>query len=188
MGSLVYFNTASLDGYIADPDGSWEWAVPDAEVHTFVNRLFASTRMWLLGRRTYEVMTYWDAQAPDEWEGAEREFAQQWADSDKVVYSRTLTAVSAPRTELRAQFDPEEVSRFKESVQHPIGIGGGELASIAANAGILDEVHVMIAPAVVGGGTRFLGMGLRLDLELFDERRFDNGFVYLAYRVRPSAG
>lgn len=183
-GKLVYFNTASLDGYIAGPDGRWEWGVPDAAVHTFVNQLFASTRTQLLGRKTYEVMTYWDEQPLDEMDAAEREFADQWANTDKIVYSRSLPSVSARRTELRAEFDADEVRALKASVTHPLAIGGGELASVAARAGVLDEVHVIVAPAVVGGGTRFLAEGLQVDLELFDERRFGNGSVYLAYRVR----
>lgn len=183
-GKLVYFNTASLDGYIAGPDGTWEWGYPDAAVHTFVNQLFASTKTQLLGRKTYEVMTYWDEQPLDEMDAAEREFADQWANTDKIVYSRTMSGVTAKRTELRAEFDADEVRELKASVTHPLAIGGGELAAEAARAGVLDEVHVVVAPAVVGGGTRFLPEGLSLDLELFDERRFGNGMVYLAYRVR----
>jgi dihydrofolate reductase len=181
---LVYFNTASLDGYIAGPDGTWEWGHPDTAVHTFVNQLFASSKTQLLGRKTYEIMTYWDEQSPDEMDAAEREFADQWAHTDKLVYSRTLTEVTAKRTELRLEFDADEVRSLKESLTHPIAIGGGELASVAARAGVLDEVHVIVAPAIVGGGTRFLADDLRLDLELFDERRFGNGMMYLAYRVR----
>jgi dihydrofolate reductase len=181
---LVYFNTASLDGYIADRGGSWEWGYPDTAVHTFVNQLFASSKTQLLGRKTYEIMTYWDEQSPDEMEAAEREFADQWAHTDKIVYSRTLTEVTAKRTEVRGDFDADEVRELKASLDHPISIGGGELASVAARAGLLDEVHLLVAPAIVGGGTRFLADDLRLDLELFDERRFGNGMVYLAYRVR----
>jgi len=183
-GKLLYFNTASLDGYIAGPDGAWEWGVPDATVHTFVNQLFASSKTQLLGRKTFEVMTYWEDVPLDDIDAAEREFARQWTEIDKLVYSRTLTEVSTKRTELRAEFDADEVRELKESVTHPISIGGGELAAEAARAGLLDEVHVIVAPAIVGGGTRFLPEGLHLDLELFDERRFGNGSVYLAYRVR----
>lgn len=183
-GKLAYFNTASLDGFIAGPDGRWEWGMPDATVHTFVNQLFAASRTQLIGRKTYEVMTYWDEEPLENMDAAEREFADQWRNTDKLVYSRTLTAVTADRTELRAAFDADEVRSLKESVTHPIAIGGGELAAEAARAGLLDEVHVVVAPAVVGGGTRFLPEGLQLDLELFDERRFGNGMVYLGYRVR----
>lgn len=183
---LVYFNTASLDGYIAGPDGRWEWGVPDAAVHEFVNDLFADSKTHLYGRRVYEVMTYWEDLPVEGAHPAEVEFARQWADIDKIVYSRTLSEVTTRRTQLRAEFDADEVRTLKETLAHPISIGGGELASVAARAGVLDEVHVILAPAIVGSGTRFLADEVRLDLELFDERRFENGFVYLAYRVRAN--
>ncbi|MFE5407660.1 dihydrofolate reductase family protein [Microbacterium sp. NPDC056569] len=184
MGSLIYFNSASLDGYIAGPDGRWDWATPDAEVHSFVNDLFAPATTHLYGRRVYEVMKVWDDLELDELSPPEREFAVQWRDIDKIVYSTTLDAVTTRRTELRASFDPAEVRRMTDASATPIAIGGGRLASVAARAGVLDEVHIVIAPAVAGGGIRFLDEGLRLDLELTDERRFANGSVYLAYRVR----
>lgn len=184
MGSLAYFNSASLDGYIAGPDGRWGWATPDAEVHSFVNGLFAPATTHLYGRRVYEVMKVWEDLPLDGLTPAEREFALQWRDADKVVYSATLDAVTTRRTELRRRFDPAEVRAIADSSSTPVAIGGGRLASAAARAGILDEVHVVIAPAVVGGGIRFLDEGLRLDLDLVDERRFGNGSVYVAYRVR----
>ncbi|WP_203581850.1 dihydrofolate reductase family protein [Microbacterium hibisci] len=184
MGSLIYFNAASLDGYIAGPDGRWDWATPDAEVHSFVNDLFAPAKTHLYGRNVYEVMKAWDDFDLDELSPAEREFALQWRDIDKVVYSASLDAVSTRRTELRRSFDPVEVRQMTDASPTPVAIGGGRLASAAARAGVLDEMHIVVAPAVVGGGTRFLDEGLRLDLELRDERRFGNGSVYLAYRVR----
>lgn len=180
---LIYFSTASLDGYIAGPDGRWEWGVPDHEVHSFVNELFAPVTTYLYGRRVYEVMEVWETVDLDGLPDAERAWALDWRASDKVVYSRTLTQVSTARTELRSDFDADEVRQWKDAASAPIGIGGGELASAAARAGVLDEVHLVIAPAVVGGGTRFLDEGLDLRLELRDERRFANGFVYLKYEV-----
>lgn len=184
MGTLMYFNSASLDGYIAGPDGRWDWAIPDAEVHSFVNRLVAPARVHLYGRRVYEVMKVWDDFPLDELPPAEHEFALQWREVDKIVYSTTLESVSTRRTELRQAFDPAEVRAMVDASPAPVGIGGGRLASAAARAGVLDEVHVVVAPAVVGGGTRYLDEGLRLDLDLIDERRFANGYVYLGYRVR----
>ena len=184
MGSLMYFNSASLDGYIAGRDGKWDWATPDAEVHSFVNDLIAPARTYLYGRRVWDVMKAWDDFPLDDLPPAERAFAEQWREVDKNVYSRTIDSVSAPRTEVRSVFDPDEVRARKDASATPLAIGGGQLASVAARAGVLDEVHVVVAPAVVGGGIRFLDEGLRLDLELIDERRFANGFVYLGYRVR----
>jgi len=180
----MYFNSASLDGYIAGPDGRWGWATPDAEVHAFVNDLVAPARTHLYGRRVYDVMKVWDDIPLDDLPPAERAFALQWREVDKIVYSRRLTSVATRRTELRSDFDPVAVREMTDASAAPIAIGGGELASVAARAGILDEVHVVIATAVVGGGVRFLDEGVRLDLELIDERRFGNGFVYLGYRVR----
>lgn len=180
---LVYFNTASLDGYIAGPDGRWDWGVPDHEVHSFVNELFAPVTTYLYGRRVYEVMEVWETFDLDELSDAERAWALDWRASDKVVYSRTLTEVRTGRTELRSSFDADEVARWKQAADAPIGIGGGNLASEAARAGLLDEVHVVIATAVVGGGTRLFDEGLDLRLELRGEKRFANGFVYLAYSV-----
>jgi len=186
VGSLIYFNSASLDGYIAGPDGRWEWATPDAEVHSFVNDLLAPATVHLYGRKVYEVMKVWDDLPLEDLPPAEREFALQWRHIDKVVFSSTLDAVTTRRTELRPVFDPAQVRESVDASPTPVAIGGGQLASAAARAGVLDEVHIVVAPAVVGGGTRFLDEGLRLDLELFDERRFANGFVYLGYRVaRP---
>ncbi|KJL43788.1 dihydrofolate reductase family protein [Microbacterium trichothecenolyticum] len=184
MGSLIYFNSASLDGYIAGPDGRWTWATPDAEVHSFVNRLLAPARTHLYGRKVYDVMKVWDDIPLDDLPPAEREFALQWRDVDKIVYSRRLGAVTTRRTELRSTFDADEARRLKDASADPLAIGGGQLASVAARAGLLDAVHVVFCPVVVGGGIRFLDEGLRLDLELTDERRFENGFVYLGYRVR----
>ncbi|WP_341994800.1 dihydrofolate reductase family protein [Microbacterium sp. LWH7-1.2] len=183
MGSLIYFNSASLDGYIAGPDGRWDWATPDAEVHSFVNALLAPAKTHLYGRRVYEVMKAWDDFDLDELSPPEREFALQWRDIDKVVYSSTLDAVTTRRTELRTSFDADEVRRMTDASATPIAIGGGRLASVAARAGILDEVHIVVAPAVVGGGIRFLDEGVQLDLQLTAERRFANGSVYLGYRV-----
>ncbi len=183
-GKLVYFNTASLDGYIAGPDGTWSWGEPDVAVHTFINQLFAPIGTYLFGRKMYEVMTAWEHMAPEDISAAEREFAEQWMQTDKIVYSRTLTEVTTKRTELRAEFDADEVRELKASSLSGLAIGGGELAAVAARAGLLDEVHVITAPAIIGSGTRFLPDVKALDLELFDERRFGNGSVYLAYRVR----
>jgi len=186
VGSLIYFNSASLDGYIAGPDGRWDWATPDPEVHAFVNDLLAPARTHFYGRRVYEVMKVWDDLALDDLPPAERAFALQWRDIDKVVFSSSLDAVTTRRTELRPVFDPADVRELVDASPTPIVIGGGLLASAAARGGLLDEVHVVVAPAVVGGGTRYLGDGLRLDLYLSAERRFANGFVYRGYRVRRS--
>jgi dihydrofolate reductase len=185
---LIYVITSSLDGYIAGPDGRFDWATPDAEVHTFFNDLARPVRTEIYGRKMYEVMSWWEDVDLDELPDAEREWAVEWRNRDKIVYSTTLESVSTARTELRREFDVAEIRAMKDASDSPISISGGDLASVAAREGLLDEVHVVLATAVVGGGTRWLDEGVRLDLQLFDEKRFTNGFVYLAYRVLPLTG
>ena len=180
---LIYFGTSSLDGFRTDPDGGFDWAPVDDEILEFINELFRPTRLHLYGRRNYEVMTWWETVEPEELEGASRGWAELWRGFDKVIYSTTLTEVDMRRAELRSRFDADEVRRWKAESDVPIAIAGGGLASEAARADLLDEVHVIIAPAVVGGGTRFLDEGLDLRLELRDERRFANGSVYLRYEI-----
>jgi len=184
VGELTYLALQSLDGYIADEQGNFEWAAPSEEVHTFVNDLTRPLGTHLLGRRMYEVMSVWER--PDELPGmtdAVRDFAAIWAEADKVVYSRTLDAVSTARTRLERDFDAEAVRELKESSERDLSIGGPGLAASAFSAGLVDELQLFIAPAIVGGGTASLPSGVRLDLELVEERRFDSGMAYLRYRT-----
>jgi dihydrofolate reductase len=184
VGELTYLALQSLDGYIADEQGNFEWATPSEEVHTFVNDLTRPLGTHLLGRQMYEVMSVWDR--PDELPGmtdAVRDFAAIWAEADKVVYSRTVDAVSTARTRLERDFDAEAVRELKESSERDLSIGGPGLAASAFSAGLVDELQLFIAPAIVGGGTASLPSGVRLDLELVEERRFDSGMAYLRYRT-----
>jgi dihydrofolate reductase len=184
VGRLIYSAIASLDGYVADADGNFDWAAPDDEVHGFVNELMRPVGTQLLGRRMYDVLAVWETidtgpeQAP-----VIRDFAGIWHASDKVVYSRTLDSVSTARTRLERDFDPEAVRALKVDADLDLTVGGPGLASEALRAGLVDEVHLFLSPVVVGGGTRALPDGVRLDLELLDERRFGNGVVHLSYGV-----
>ena len=181
MGQLIYSAIASLDGYVADEHGRWDWSVPDPEVHAFVNDLTRPARTHLYGRRMYDVLVAWetmDDPAPEM-----QDFAQIWRSAEKVVYSTTLQDVSSARTRLERTFDPGAVRTIKE--QGDCVIGGAGLAGVAMREGLVDEVQLLLSPVIVGGGTRALPDGVRLDLELADERRFGNGAVYLAYRVQP---
>jgi dihydrofolate reductase len=173
---LVYSALASLDGYVADTDGRFEWAAPDREVHAFVNDLERGVGTMLLGRRMYEVLEVWETM--DDPEPEMRDFAEIWRAADKVVYSRTLEDVSTARTRIEREFDPEAVRRMEGVVS----IGGPELAGHAFRAGLVDELQLFLSPVLVGGGTAALPDGVRRDLELVEERRFGNGFVYLRYR------
>jgi dihydrofolate reductase len=179
---LVYSAIASLDGYVVDAEGNFDWAAPDEEVHAFVNELERPIGTYLYGRRMYETMVFWeDAERVAGEPPAMREFSEIWRAADKVVYSRTLESVSSARTRLERDFDPEAVRQMKAGGD--LSVGGAELAAQALHAGLVDEIQLLLTPVVVGGGTRALPDGLRLSLELLDERRFDSGVVYVRYRV-----
>lgn len=182
MAKLIYSAIASIDGYIADADGNFGWAAPDAEVHAFVNDLVRPIGTHLYGRRMYEVMAAWETIEDDH--PVMRDFAEIWRAADKVVYSKTLDAVSTRRTQLERAFDPDAVRRMKESADRDISIGGPGLAAHALEAGLVDELHFLAVPVLVGAGTHWLPDGVRFDLELLDERRFASGVVHLHYRVK----
>ena len=184
MAKLIYSAISSLDGYVADRDGNFEWAAPDAEVHEFINDLERPVGTYLFGRRMYETMAVWETDAGLA-AGSEitRDFAQIWQAADKIVFSRTLEKASTARTRIEREFDPEAVRRIKAAAQSDLTIGGPHLAAEALRAGLVDECQLFLAPFVVGGGNRALPDDVRLRLDLLDERRFANGMVYLRYRV-----
>ena len=185
MAKLIYSAISSLDGYIADEGGNFDWAVPDEEVHAFVNDLVRPLGTYLYGRRMYEMMIGWEAdptlagQSP-----LTRDFAEIWQAAEKIVYSRTLETVFTAGTRIERNFDPEAVRRTKASAECDVVVGGAELAAEAFRAGLVDECHLFLAPIAVGGGKRFLPDDVRVELELLGERRFGNGMVYLHYRTR----
>jgi dihydrofolate reductase len=183
MASLLYSALMSLDGFVADEHGRWDWAVPDEEVHAFVNDLQRRVGTHLYGRRMYEVLRVWETMLDEPQPDAIADYARVWQAADKIVYSRTLEQVTTARTRLERRFDPGSVRAMKASAERDLVIGGPELASQAFAAGLVDEVHLFLAPAIVGGGTRALPDGIRLDLELVDERRFASGMLYVGYRV-----
>ena len=185
MAKLIYSAITSLDGYIADEDGNFEWAAPDEEVHTFINDLERPIGTYLYGRRMYEVMRYWEAtDAFTDQPPHIQDYAQIWQAAEKIVYSRTLEAVSSARTRIERDFDPDLVRQMKARAGRDLNVGGPELAAQAFRAGLVDELHLFVVPIVVGGGKRSLPDNVRLRLELLDERRFGNGMVYLYYRTR----
>jgi dihydrofolate reductase len=185
MARLIYSAISSLDGYVADEDGNFDWAAPDEEVHRFVNDLERPVGTHLYGRRMYEVMVAWEsAHIFADRQPIMQDFAAIWQAADKVVYSRTLEAVSSARTRIEREFDPEAVRRMKASAGRDITVGGPDLAAQAIKAGLVDECHLFVTPIVVGGGKSSLPDHVRLTLELLDERRFGNGVVHLHYRTR----
>jgi dihydrofolate reductase len=185
MAKLIYTATTSLDGYVADEQGNFDWTAPDEEVLTFVNDLLRRIGTYLFGRRMYETMVYWENPPgiADQPPGMQ-DFAEIWEAASKVVYSRTVQAASSAKTRIERVFDPEVVGRIKRAADRDISVGGSDLAAQAFRAGLVDECHLFITPIVVGGGTQALPTGLRLKLELLDERRFSNGVVHLHHRVR----
>jgi dihydrofolate reductase len=187
MGKLMYTTITSLDGYVADADGNFDWGEPDEEVFTFVNDLERPIGTYLYGRRMYDVMVYWEAfpttadQSP-----VERDFAEFWQAADKIVYSTTLESVSSARTRIERNFDPEAVRQWKATAIHDLTVSGPDLAAQAIKAGLVDEYHLIVSPIVVGGGKQALPNDVRLKLELLDERRFGNGVMHLHYRTMTS--
>jgi dihydrofolate reductase len=183
VAKLIYVAIASLDGYVADRDGNWDWSVPDDEVHAFVNDLARPIGTHLYGRRMYEVLVAWETM---ETEGAPtviRDFAEIWHGAEKVVYSRTLESPSSAKTRIEREFKPEALRRIKEEADQDMSVGGPELAAQAIAAGLVDEIHLLLSPVVVGGGTPALPAEAVVRLGLLDERRFGNGVVHLHYRV-----
>jgi dihydrofolate reductase len=185
MARLIYSAIASLDGYVADEHGKFEWAAPDEEVHAFLNDVERPIGTYLYGRRMYEMMAVWEdpPAAVVGGSSAAQDWAAIWQAAEKIVYSRTLEAASTPRTRIEREFAPEAVRALKASADRDLSVGGAELAGQALAAGIVDEVQLYLHPVVVGGGSRGLPDGVRAGLTLLDEHRFASGVVYLRYRL-----
>jgi dihydrofolate reductase len=181
MAKLIYTAIMSLDGYVADEDGNFDWAEPDPEVHAFVNDLERPIGTYLYGRRLYEVMVAWETITDEQ--PFIKDYAEIWRAADKIVYSRTLERVSSERTRIGRSFDPDAVRQMKGAADRDISVGGPGLAAQALRAGLVDEIHLFLAPIVVGGGNRALPDDARVPLELLDERRFGGGVVHLHYRM-----
>lgn len=183
MARLFYSATMSLDGYINDPSGGIDWTAPDERLHAFVNDRERSIGTYLFGRRLYDVMKVWEEipSMPDQ-SPVMLDYADIWRNIDKIVYSRTLQTASTPRTRVERVFDPDAIAGLKKDADGDLSIGGPTLAAAAIAAGLVDEYRVFVSPTLVGGGTAFFPDDVRLKLELLEERRFDNGVVYLTYR------
>jgi dihydrofolate reductase len=185
MAHLIYSAISSLDGYIEDMEGNFDWAAPDEEVHRFINDLERTAGTYLLGRRMYETMMVWETD-PNLINDSPLtlDYAEMWQAANKIVYSRTLGTVSTRKTQLMRTFDPESIRQLKDAVEQDILIGGPELAAQAFQAGLIDECQLFLTPIIVGGGKKSLPDNVRIELELLEERRFGNGMVFLRYRTR----
>jgi dihydrofolate reductase len=180
---LIYSVITSLDGYTTDPEGNFDWGAPDEQVLAFLNDLERPIGTYLYGRQMYEVMRYWEnvnlaGQSP-----ATQDFAEIWRSADKIVYSTSLPDTSTARTRIERGFDPGAVRTLKQ--QGAVSVGGPTLAAQAIKAGLVDEYQLFVTPLVVGGGLPALPAGVRVSLDLVDERRFTSGVVYLSYRPGP---
>jgi dihydrofolate reductase len=185
LAKLIYSAIVSLDGYVADQSGNFDWAAPDEEVHAFVNELERPVGTYLYGRRMYETMRVWETMPLDDQPAVVRDFAEIWRAAEKIVFSKTLGSASSARTRLERDFDPNAVRRMKTAAGGDLTVGGPGLAAQAIRAGLVDEYHLFLTPVVVGGGNQALPDGVRLQLELLDERRFGSGVVHLHYRAKP---
>ena len=185
MGKLIYAALASLDGYVEDGEGKFDWAEPDEDVHAFVNDLERPIGTYLYGRRMYETMVFWETAGtePDE-PAVFSDYAAIWRAAEKVVYSTTLESVSSEKTRIERTFDPDAVGKLKAEADHDLTVDGPNLAAQAIAAGLVEEYHLFITTSVVGGGKRFFPDGVRLDLDLVEQRTFDTGLMYARYRTR----
>jgi dihydrofolate reductase len=184
MSKLIYITSTSLDGYVEDETGAFDWVNPD-RVHAFVTELLRPIGTYLYGRRLYETMAYWDA-AIEGYPPEHRDFAQVWQKAEKIVFSRTLTAATTRNTRIERNFDLDAIRKLKRESEHDIDIGGAELAGLAIEADLLDECHVFLNPVIVGGGKPAFRAALRRNLELLETRPFDTGVIHLRYRIQGS--
>jgi len=188
VAKLVYSALASLDGYVEDSSGNFEWAAPDDEVHAFVNDLERPIGTYLYGRRMYETMVSWETVNTGADQAAvSRDYAELWRAAEKIVFSRALRTVSSARTRIVPEFDPATIRKLKKSATRDITVGGAQLAGEAMAAGLVDECHLFLSPVLVGGGKSALPDKVRAQLELLDEHRFKGGVVHLHYGVRSVA-
>src|SRR5215831_13276646 len=181
MSKLIYITNTSLDGYVEDATGAFDWVNPD-QVFEFITELLRPIGTYLYGRRLYETMVHWDKPV-ESYPAEQREFARVWQKAEKIVFSRTLTGTTARNTRVERDFELETIRKLKRESEHDIEIGGAELAGLTLEGDLVDECHLFLNP-VVGGGKPAFRAGLRRDLELLETRRFSNGVIHLHYRMR----
>jgi dihydrofolate reductase len=182
MSKLIYINNTSLDGYVEDESGAFDW-INAEQVHEFITDLLRPIGTFLYGRRLYETMAYWDAPI-ETYPAEQRDFAEVWQKAEKVVFSRTLTGATTRNTRVERDLDPEAIRKLKRESEHDINIGGAELAGLALEADLVDECHLFLNPVIVGGGKPAFRTALRRNLELLETRSFSTGVIHVHYRVR----
>src|ERR1700729_4305667 len=182
MSKLIYITNTSLDGYVEDETGAFDWVDPD-QIHAFITELLRPIRTYLYGRRLYETMAYWDAPV-EGYPPEHRDFARVWQTAEKIVFSRTLTGATTRNTRVERDFDLKAIRKLKQESEHDIDIGGAELAGLALEADLVDECQLFVNPVIVGGGKPAFPAALRRNLELLETLHFDTGVVHLRYRIR----
>jgi dihydrofolate reductase len=182
MSKLIYITNTSLDGYVEDETGAFDWVIPD-RVFAFITELLRPIGTLLLGRRLYETMAYWDAPV-EGYPPEHRDFARIWQKPEKIVFSRTLTGATTRNTRVERDFDLAAIRKLKRESEHDISIGGAELAGLALEADLVDECHLFLNPVIVGGGKPAFRAALRRNVELLETRRFGTGVIHLRYRIR----
>jgi dihydrofolate reductase len=183
MAKLIYSTITSLDCFVEDSDGGFDWAQPDEEVFSFVNQLERTIGTYLFGRRMYETMVYWETAStqPDQ-SAVENDFAEMWRAADKIVYSTTLTTARSAKTTIEREFKPDDIAKFKNTAHLDLAIGGSTLASQALRAGLVDEIQLFLTPIVIGAGKRVFPFDTHLPLKLLEERRFESGVIFLRFK------
>jgi dihydrofolate reductase len=184
MSKLIYMTNTSLDGYVEDATGAFDWVNPE-QVFAFITELLRPIGSYLYGRRLYETMAYWDAPV-EGYPSEQRDFARVWQKAEKIVFSRTLSGATTRNTRVERRFDPEAIRKLKRESDRDISIGGAELAGLALEGDLVDECHLFVNPVIVGGGKPAFGAGLRRNLELVETRRFGNGIIHSHYQIRAS--
>jgi len=184
MSKLIYITNTSLDGYIEDETGAFDW-LNSHQVYEFITDLVRPIGTYLYGRRLYETMVYW-AGPVDGYPPEHRDFATVWQKHEKIVFSRTLTTATTHNTRLERDFDPEAIRKLKQESEQDIAIGGAELAGLALEANLVDDCHLFVHPMIVGGGKPAFPPTLRRNLELLETRPFDTGVIHVRYRIRGS--
>lgn len=184
MAKLHYINLMSLDGLIGD--GEYDWSVPSEDFLSFITDITRPIGTYLNGRRTYETMAVWEK--PEEvmphLTPADLEFAQVWRSAEKIIYSKTLKKVSTQNTRLERVFNPQDIVKLKAERSKDLSVGGPTLAAQALQMNLVDEVHLFLVPVLLGKGIPVMPKDHRMQLELLDERRFSNGWLYLRYKTK----
>jgi dihydrofolate reductase len=182
MSKMIYATNMSLDGYVEDETGAFDWVNPE-QIFAFITELLRPIGTYLYGRRLYETMAYWDAPVED-YPPEHRDFARIWQKAEKIVFSRTLTGATTRNTRVERDFDLEAIRKLKRESKHDISIGGAELAGLALEADLVDECQLFLNPVIVGGGKPAFRAALRRNLELLETRPFGSGVIQLRYRIR----